>query len=138
MKALLASLSRFQPAVPLILRVVLGAIFIAHGFAKIAGGMDRFSATVGRLGFPAHGLFVWAAALAEFLGGICLVAGLFTRYAALAIAIVMTVAITRVHLHQGLVGGYEFPLVLLAVAVSLMLTGGGPLSLDKSILHRDF
>ena len=138
MRALLASLSRFQPAVPLILRLVLGAIFIAHGFAKIAGGMDRFASSVGRIGFPASGAFAWAAALAEFLGGICLVAGLFTRYAALAVAIVMVVAITQVHLHQGLVGGYEFPLVLLAVAVALMLTGGGPLSFDKGVLHRDF
>jgi putative oxidoreductase len=77
------------------------------------------------------------AALAEFLGGICLVVGLFTRYAALAIAIIMTIAITTAH-YQRLVGGYEFPLLLLAAAVALMLTGGGPLSFDKSVLRRDF
>jgi putative oxidoreductase len=136
--ALLASLSRFQPAVPLLLRLVLGAIFIAHGFGKISGGVDRFAATVGRIGFPMPGAFAWAAALAEFLGGICVLVGLFTRWAALAIAVVMGVAITRVHLHEGLVGGYEFPLVLLTVAVALMLTGGGPASFDKSVLHRDF
>ncbi len=135
---MLASLSRFQPAVPFLLRVVLGAIFIAHGFAKISGGMDHFAATVGHIGFPAPAMFAWAAALSEFLGGICVLLGLFTRYAALAIAIVMAVAIARVHLHQGLIGGYEFPLALLAVAIALMLTGGGPLSFDRSVLNRDF
>ena len=138
MRSLLASLSRFQPAVPLLLRLVLGAIFIAHGFGKISGGVDRFATTVNHIGFPMPGVFAWAAALAEFLGGICVLVGLFTRWAALAIAIVMTVAITRVHLHQGLVGGYEFPLTLLTVAVALMLTGGGPVSFDRSVLHRDF
>jgi putative oxidoreductase len=135
---MLASLSRFQPAVPLVLRVVLGVIFIAHGFGKVAGGVEDFSVHVARIGFPAPYLFAWVAALAEFLGGICVLVGLFTRYAALSIAIVMFVAITRVHLHQGLIDGFEFPLVLLVVAVALMLTGGGPASFDRNVLHRDF
>ena len=135
---MLAALSRFQPAVPLLLRAVLGVIFIAHGFQTIEAGMSGFSASVARLGFPAPHLFAWAAALSEFLGGICVLIGLFTRYAALAIAVVMTIAVTRVHLHQGLIGGYEYPLVLLAVATAVMLTGAGPISFDRSILHRDF
>lgn len=136
---MLASLARFQPAVPLILRIVLGVIFIAHGFAKVSGGVEGgFTQAVARIGFPAPGLFAWAAALAEFLGGICVLLGLFTRYAAFAIAVVMFVAATQVHLREGLIGGYEFPLVLLAVAVSLMLTGGGLASFDRNVLHRDF
>jgi putative oxidoreductase len=134
----LAVFSRFQPAVPLLLRLVLGAIFVAHGFQKLAGGVHGFSGSVARLGFPAPYVFAWAAALAEFLGGICIVLGLFTRWAALAIVVVMTVAVTQVHLGQGLVGGYEFPLMLLAVAVAILLTGAGPVSFDKNVLHRDF
>lgn len=135
---MLANLSRFQATVPLLLRVVLGVIFVAHGFAKISGDMGRFTATVDRLGFPVPMLFAWAAAFAEFLGGICLVVGLFTRWAALAIAVVMLVAVTQVHFRQGLLGGYEFPLMLLAVAVSLVVTGAGPASFDKAVLRRDF
>lgn len=135
---MLARFSRFQPAVPVVLRVVLGAIFVAHGFQKISGDMHGFTQTVGRLGFPAPFLFAWAAALAEFLGGICVLVGLFTRWAALAIVVVMSVAVTKVHLHQGLVGGYEYPLTLLAIAVAVVLTGAGPLSLDRNVLHRDF
>jgi putative oxidoreductase len=135
---MLGAFSRFQPAVPLLLRMVLGAIFIAHGFHKISGGMHELTNTVGRLGFPMPEAFAWAAALAEFLGGICVLVGLFTRWAALAIAIVMAVAVSKVRLHEGLVGGYEFPLTLLVVAIALALTGAGPVSLDKNVLHRDF
>jgi putative oxidoreductase len=135
---LAAALSRFQPAVPLLLRTVLGMVFIAHGYLKIAGGIGGFSQSVGRLGFPLPYLFAWAAALAEFLGGICVLVGLFTRHAALAIAAVMGVAVTQVHLREGLIGGYEYPLVLLVVAAAVMLTGAGPLSFDRSVLHRDF
>ena len=135
---MLAAFARFRPAVPLILRAVLGAIFIAHGFHKVAHTMPDFTRTVARLGFPMPTVFAWAAALSEFLGGICVVVGLFTRYAALAIAIVMTVAVAKVHLHEGLVDGYEFPLALLAIALAVVLTGAGPASIDSTVLHRDF
>jgi putative oxidoreductase len=124
--------------VPLILRVVLGVIFIAHGFQKVSSGVHGFTGFVARLGIPAPFLFAWAAALAEFLGGICILLGLFTRWAALAISVVMAVAVTQVHLGQGLVGGYEFPLMLLTVAVAILLTGAGPMSFDRNVLHRDF
>lgn len=135
---MLAAFARFRPAVPMILRAVLGVIFIAHGFRKIEHGMPDFVHTVGHLGFPFPTAFAWAAALSEFLGGICVLVGLFTRYAALAIAIVMAVAISKVHLHDGLVGGYEFPLALLAVAAAVLLLGAGPASIDHTVLHRDF
>jgi putative oxidoreductase len=135
---MLAAFSRFQPAVPLLLRLVLGAIFIAHGFQKVSGDMHEFTRTVGHLGFPMPLLFAWAAAFSEFLGGICVLAGLFARWAALAIAIVMVVAVTQVHLHEGLIHGYEYPLALLAIAIAIVLTGAGPVSLDKNVLHRDF
>ena len=135
---MLIAFARFQPAVPLLLRVVLGAIFVAHGFQKISSDMREFTHTVGHLGFPMPVLFAWAAALSEFLGGICVLVGLFTRWAALAIAVVMTVAVTQVHLHQGLLQGYEYPLALLAIAIAIVLTGAGPASLDKNVLHRDF
>ena len=135
---MLARFSRFQPAVPLLLRVVLGVIFIAHGFHKISHGMPDFVGTVRHLGFPAPWLFAWAAALSEFLGGICVLVGLFARWAALAIAIVMGVAVAQVHLHEGLIRGYEYPLMLLVVAVAIVLSGAGPASFDRNILHRDF
>lgn len=134
---MLASLGRFQPAVPLLLRLVLGLVFVAHGLKKLDGGMSAFGQTIARIGLPMPMVLAWTAALVELLGGIFVLIGLFTRWAALLLAIVMYVAITRIHVHEGLVGGYELPLVLFVVAVCLVLSGSGPLSLDRTVLHRD-
>jgi len=69
---------------------------------------------------------------AEFGGGILVVVGFLTRFAAFAILIDMLVAITKVHLHNGLTGqgGFEFPLALAAIAFSLIFSGAGAISLD--------
>jgi len=65
-------------------------------------------------------------------GGILLLAGLFTRCAALAVTISMIVAIWKVHWHNGLLGqgGYEFPLSLAVIAFALIAFGGGSIALD--------
>jgi len=127
---LLGRLKGLHDLAPLILRLVLGLIFIVHGYHKFFGEMERFIGTVtGRLGMPLFMAYV--AAFSEFGGGILLVLGLFTRWAALFISGVMVVAITKIHWHQGLVKGYELPLSLLAGAVTLMILGGGWLSVDK-------
>ena len=130
---LLGKLSVLQGLAPLILRLVLGVIFIAHGHPKLfGGGMEKFVGTVtGRVGMPAFMAYV--AALSEFGGGVLLLLGLFTRWAALFIAGVMVVATTTIHWNQGLVKGYEFTLSLLAAALVLMILGGGWLSVDKLI-----
>ena len=71
-----------------------------------------------------------AASYAEFFGGICLIFGLGTRIAALLISCVMIVALTY-HLKNGdSVSVYEYPLFLLIVAVSIIISGGGNYSLD--------
>jgi putative oxidoreductase len=133
----LASLGRFQPAVPLLLRIPLGLVFIGHGIRKLEEGVGPLTDSMARLGVPMPGAAAWVAALAELLGGIFVLVGLFTRWAALALAIVAYVAVSRLYDRAGLVGAWELPLVLLSIAVCLVLSGSGPLSLDKSILHRD-
>lgn len=132
-------LSRYSEWSALFLRLAVGAIFIAHGRQKLFGGLAGFGQYLESLGVPLPGLFALLVALVEFLGGICLLLGLFTRWAALLIAIVMLVAILRVHLPHGLTGadGFEFPLALLAAALSLALTGPQKLSLERSVLNRE-
>ena len=117
--------SRLQPLALLVLRVVLGAIMIAHGYQKVSGihGSQHFFSNVG---LPA-----WAAypvAALEFLGGMAIVLGVFERFFAGAFAIEMMVAIWRVHYHNGFAkpGGYEFPLSLVAIGFTLLCFGGGP------------
>ena len=121
-------LDRLQPLGLLALRVVLGAIMIGHGYHKVFGGLSKHAGYVASIGMP-HWLG-YVSAFAEFGGGILLVAGLCTRCAAIAIFINMLVAIIKVHLHQGLMGGYEYPLSLCAMAFALIFTGGGPISID--------
>ena len=86
------------------------------------------------MGIPIAPVFGTAAALSEFLGGLALILGLFTRYAAFFYACVMAVAVFKVHLPNGFFAkgnGYEYPLVLLVAAVSLIFSGAGPISLDR-------
>lgn len=119
----------YQFLAPTLLRLMLAAVFIAHGFPKLRD-LGVTAGFLESLGFrPAK---FWATVLGctEFFGGILLLVGLFTQVAAALIAFVMLIAILKVKRAQGFVGGYEFELALFAIAVSLMLTGPGAYALD--------
>lgn len=123
-------LDRLQPLALLVLRLVLGAVMIAHGSRKVFGGLHHHVQFVSSLGLP--GWLAYLSALAEFGGGILLVIGLCTRCAALAVLIDLVVAIWKVHWKNGFTatGGYEFPLALSAIAFALIFFSAGPISLD--------
>lgn len=108
------------------MRLVLGAIMIAHGYHKVFGGFHHHMEMVGSLGIPKW--MAYLSAGTEFFGGIGIVMGLFTRFFSLAIVIEMAVAIWKVHFKNGLIGngGFEFPLALAAMAFALLCFGGGP------------
>jgi len=122
--------NRLQPFAQLVMRLVLGAILIAHGYHKVFGGFHHHMDFVGSLGLPR-----WMAYLStgtEFFGGIGIVLGLFTRFFSLAFVIEMGVAIWKVHFQNGLLGqgGYEFPLSVATIAFALLCFGGGPWGLS--------
>jgi len=122
----LNTLNRLQPFALLVLRVVLGAVMIAHGYKKVFGGFHGHHEFVASLGIPA-----WMAYLStgtEFFGGIAIVLGVFPRFFSLAFLIEMAVVIWKVHFKNGFTGqgGYEFPLALAAMAFALICYGGGP------------
>lgn len=120
----------------LLIRVTAGAsLAFFHGYAKVfLGGAGGMVATLGNMGFPAPLVFAWAAALAEFAGGILVALGLATRYAALACAFTMAVALYR-HLGDP-VGRMELALLYFVLMVAAFLVGGGPYSLDQWIRVR--
>ena len=128
---MLRYLDRLQPLALLALRFALGVIMIAHGYPKVFGGLSEHVHHVSNLGLP--GWLAYCSAAAEFFGGILLVVGLFTRIAALAIFINMSVAIWKVHWKNGLLGngGYQFPLALAVMACALIFFGAGPIALDS-------
>ena len=123
-------LNKAQPLGLLALRLVLGIIMVVHGWQKIHAGPGHFVQMVHGLGLP--GFLAYVSLAAEFIGGLLLIAGFATRIAAFFIFIDMLVAITKVHLHNGLTGqgGYQFPLSLIAIAFALILFGAGEISID--------
>ena len=114
-----------------LLRVVTGLIFLMHGGPKLAGGIEGAAALLGSLGIPLSGVAAWGVALAETLGGACLIAGLFVTPFALLLAGHMLAGIFLVHLANGFYvvgpgqGGYEFNLLLIAALLTLVLAGSG-------------
>jgi putative oxidoreductase len=125
----------------LILRLTLGIVFFAHGAQKLLGwfGGYGWAGTMGwfqTLNIPASlaGLSIFI----EFFGGIAIILGLFTRPAALGLAIISLVAMIKVHWAMGffLVGanyGIEFVFTLFAIALYLFVEGAGSFSIDKVI-----
>jgi putative oxidoreductase len=124
-------LDRLQPLALLVLRLVLGAIMIGHSYTKVFGGEHRYVGYITSLGLPWWSAYLSIAA--EFGGGILLIVGLLTRFAALTLVIDMAVAIAKIHFKNGLLGenGYQFPLSLAAIGVALIFFGAGPISLDS-------
>ena len=119
MLSLFPDLFAFQNFAPLILRLVLGFIFIIHGYPKLFKDNSD------------PGIF-WAylAGAVEFFGGIFLVLGLFTQLAAAALTLEILVSIVKMKFSKGFAGGHELDLTLLAMALALVLLGPGALSLD--------
>ncbi|HZQ24135.1 MAG TPA: DoxX family protein [Terriglobales bacterium] len=123
-------LDRLQPLALLVLRIVCGAVMIGHGYPKVFGGLHHHAQFVANLGLPAW--LGYVSSFTEFIGGILLLIGLFTRIAAAGIVIDLVVAIAKVHWKNGLLGqgGYQFPLTLAAIAFALIILGAGPIALD--------
>jgi putative oxidoreductase len=123
-------LDRLQPLALFLMRLALGAIMVAHGYHKVFGGLHHHAQFVASLGLPAWSAYL--SSFTEFLGGLLVLVGLFTRVAAFAIFVDLAVAIWKVHLHNGLTGngGYEFPLAVAMLAFALVFFGAGPIAMD--------
>lgn len=130
------NLEKLKPLALLLLRIALGAIFIYHGYPKLthaAQWVENFD----HMGFP--GYFAYIAGVLEVFGGAVLIAGVFTRIAALLLTIEMAVALLKVHgliANPANVHGYEFPLVLCVSAFVLATVGPGLFSIDQALFER--
>ncbi len=126
----------------LLLRLVVGLVFAGHGAQKLfgwfgGGGRAGTAAFFSALGYRAPAAMAVVAGLAELGGGLLLGAGLLTPLAALLLSVVMLNAIATVVWPKGFLGGYEFEVTLMTVALAVTAAGAGRLSLDRLIGWED-
>ena len=133
----------------LVIRVMLGVVFFPHGMQKLLGWYGGYGFT-GSMGFftdtlhiPA--IFALLAIMAEGLGSLGLITGLLTRVAAFGIGVNMVVAVYVLHWQHGFFmnwfgqqkgEGFEFHLLVIAMAVALIIKGGGALSVDRALSDK--
>ena len=125
------------------LRLALGAAFIGHGAQKVLGsfngpGFAKFTSFPAPFPFmrPAW-LWMAAAAIGELVGGILVLLGFLTRLGALLIVCVMLTAIIAMHWPKFFApDGIELPMAFLAMALALLIAGGGQASVDRMIGGR--
>ena len=140
-----SNLDRFKEYSMLSLRIALGVVFLAHGSQKLfglwgGGGIAGTIRFMDMMGFSFAAFFGIALSGAEFFGGLLTLFGLFTRWAALFIAFVMSVAVFTVHIKHGLFvtdNGFEFAGSLLCMAIALIINGGGKFSLDNLLFKKN-
>lgn len=125
----------------LILRVVVGGLFMGHGSQKLFGwfggyGLKGTGGFMNSIGYRPGRRLALVGGLVELVGGLLLVLGFLTPLGAALIVGQMTAATMAVHLDKGLwndKGGYEYPLVLAVVALVVAFAGPGTISVDNAL-----
>lgn len=127
--------SRSVPYAALILRLILGVMFLAHGLTKLLvftpAGTAGFFESIGFPGFLAYPVIAF-----EVVGGLFLILGVFARWVA-AIATVQLFVAATVHFGNGWSftnpnGGWEYPVFLSLTALALALLDDGAFALKRS------
>lgn len=140
-----ASTLRRWAAAPL--RLIVGCGFMAHGYAKVMNGPERFAASLHALGVPASHAMAWITIVFELVGGLAVLAGAWIPIVSLPLSAILLVAAITVHLPFGFSSiklrevtaagpqfgppGYETDLLYLAALATLVLGGPGPLAFDR-------
>ena len=138
-------LARLQPWAILLVRLALGFTMVYHSWGKVlpADGLvhayrrhtllssvQHFNDLVVTLHLPRW--LGYVSTVTEFFGGLCLIAGLLTRFWALLVCLNMLVALAFVNLHHGYAGS-EYSLALACMAFLLFTTGSGAASFDRRL-----
>jgi len=125
-----------------LLRIVLGVIFLAHGWPKLAGGIDGTASMLAGLSVPLPVVSAWGLTLLEVVGGALLLVGYLVVPVSILLAVHMTAGIFLVHLPNGFyvigggTGGFEFNLLLVAGLLTMIFVGPGHGTL-QSRFQRD-
>lgn len=119
-----------------VLRLVLGGIFLAQGYRKVVQaddlphGMDAIAGLIASKGLPRPRVLAALTAWVELLGGGLVVVGLLTRIALLPLVVIVGIAAVGFKRQQGFFGGWDWPLSVFGGSLALLLLGPGRYSLD--------
>ncbi len=142
MSSINRALTRGAPAVPLILRVVIGSIMALHGWQKLTqmGPANFGNNMLAGLGIPAPVLFGNVVTYIELIGGLMLIIGLGTRIVSILLTVILAVATVLVKTDLGIIApmgsplpGAELDLALIVGLISLVILGPGRLSADNAL-----
>jgi putative oxidoreductase len=122
-------MGKYKEYLYFIFRILVGGLFLLHGMQKLFSGNFELISLIGLAG------------IIEFLGGILIVLGLFTKSAALISGIEMLIAYFYAHFPQGfnpLTNQGELALLFFLAFLILFSNGSGKFSLEKAIFKREF
>ena len=139
--------AKFAPYAPILLRLIVGYGFLAHGLAKWSKGPEVFDGILQATGVPLPHLMAWITIATEIVCGIAFLIGVFIPLVSIPAIILLAVAIFTVHLPYGFSSiklmsinngraqfgppGYETDLLYIAGIVTLALMGPTPWSVDE-------
>ncbi len=140
-----------RPWTPLLLRLIVGYGFMAHGYAKFSRGPDQFISILNTVGIPMPYLMGWATIIVQLVGGLCVLLGACVMLWSIPMATILIVAAATVHLPYGFSSvkllsviegraqfgppGYETDLLYLVCLAALVIGGAGPYSIDNVIIQ---
>src|SRR3989344_8915174 len=141
----MANIYRFRQWSLTLLRIALGFIFAYHGYIKlfVPGGFKMtagFMTSIFGVSPLTGALLALVVSIAEFVGGIFLIAGFLAKWASMVLIINMLVALFKVHLKNGFLivnGGFEFAAALIVALLVILLNGPGSLSLDRVVFGSE-
>ncbi|HXI20224.1 MAG TPA: DoxX family protein [Gemmatimonadales bacterium] len=123
------------PYAATLLRLVLGVVYVLHAYlATVLMGPTRMIDYQVKAGIPFPEIGTWYLIFSHGLGGVCLILGIFPRWAALVNVPTILGALLFVHLKNGFWitdRGYEYVLVLLVATIVSVMLGGGALTLRR-------
>jgi len=131
-------LNALRPYMPLVVRLALGFLLVAHGLDKFETGLGNVGDAFDGWGVPVPDISAAFVAVFEVVGGIALLIGIGTRYVAAGMIGILIGAMFFVKFEMGVLGGYETDLAYIAGLASLVATGPGTISADAVIgLERE-
>ena len=130
MLSIFPQLFAYQLLTLFILRVILGLIFIGHGYSKLFKSFGATSTFFKSINLKPAKAWVWGICITELLSGILMLLGFLTQIAAILILIVIVGALVKVKIKERFLGGYEFDLLILAAALVILFSGAGIFAID--------